>query len=114
MATCPPGSVKRIAARIVAAGRGFVDAPVSGGVVGAEAATLSIMAAASPSTLEFANPVLAAMGSKIFHVGARPGQGAMAKTVNQLLCGVHIAVAAEAFSLAAKVGMDLGVVLEIV
>lgn len=114
MSTCPPGSVERIAARIIEAGRRFVDAPVSGGVVGAQGATLSIMAAAPMDTFRAAEPVLAAMGSKIFHVGERPGQGAMAKTVNQLLCGVHIAVAAEAFSLAAKVGMDLGVVLEIV
>ena len=114
MATCPPGSVERIAARVTEAGRRFIDAPVSGGVVGAAGATLSIMAAAPRDTLEAARPVLAAMGSKIFHVGERPGQGAMAKTVNQLLCGVHIAVAAEALSLAAKVGMDLNVVLEIV
>ena len=58
-------------------------------------------------------PVLAAMGDKVFHVGERAGQGATVKTVNQLLCGVHIAVVAEAFALAAKVGVDLGVVLEI-
>jgi L-threonate 2-dehydrogenase len=46
-------------------------------------------------------------------VGERPGQAAMVKTVNQLLCGVHIAVAAEAFSLAAKVGVDPQVILDI-
>lgn len=49
----------------------------------------------------------------MFHVGSRPGQGATVKTVNQLLCGVHIAVAAEAFALAAKVGVDLEMVLKI-
>ena len=114
MATCPPGAVARIAARVAETGRRFVDAPVSGGVVGAQAATLSIMAAASRETLEAARPVLAAVGDKIFHVGEHAGQGAMAKTVNQLLCGVHIAVAAEAMSLAAKVGIDLPVMLEIV
>ena len=113
MATCPPGAVEPIAARVVAAGRRFVDAPVSGGVVGAEAATLTIMAAAPASTFEAARPVLDALGDKVFHVGEWPGQGAIVKTVNQLMCGVHIAVAAEAFSLAAKVGVDLDVVLEI-
>ena len=77
-------------------------------------ATLTIMAAAPAETFEAAQPVLAAMGDKVFHVGERPGQGAMVKTVNQLLCGVHIAVAAEAFSLAAKVGVDMTVMLEIV
>jgi putative dehydrogenase len=113
MATCPPGAVEKIAARVLETGRRFVDAPVSGGVVGAESATLSIMAAAPQATIDAARPVLDALGDKVFHVGEKPGQGAMVKTVNQLLCGVHIAVAAEAFSLAAKVGVDLAVMLNI-
>lgn len=113
MATCPPEAVKAIAARVLAAGRRFVDAPVSGGVVGAEAAKLSIMAAAPAETLEAVRPVLAALGDRIFHVGTAPGQGATVKAVNQLLCGVHIAAAAEALALAGQVGVDLNVVLEI-
>jgi len=113
MATCPPGAVEALAARVEAAGRRFVDAPVSGGVVGAVAGTLSIMAAAPRATFEAVRPVLAGMGEKLFHVGERPGQGATVKTVNQLLCGVHIAVVAEAFALAAKVGVDLEILLEI-
>jgi putative dehydrogenase len=113
MATCPPHAVETIAARVREAGRRCVDAPVSGGVVGATGATLTIMAAAPRDTFDAAKPVLAALGDKIFHVGERPGQGALVKTVNQLLCGVHIAVAAEALSLAAKVGIDLHVVLDI-
>jgi 3-hydroxyisobutyrate dehydrogenase len=114
MATCPPASVEEIATRVVDAGRRMVDAPVSGGTVGAVAGTLTIMAAAPKETFEAAQPVLAAMGDKVRHVGESPGQGAMVKTVNQLFCGVHIAVAAEAFSLAAKVGVDMDVLLEIV
>jgi 3-hydroxyisobutyrate dehydrogenase len=113
MATCAPAAVEALAARVVASGRRFVDAPVSGGVVGAKAGTLTVMAAAPHATFNAVKPVLAAMGGKLFHVGEHPGQGAMVKTVNQLLCGVHIAVAAEAFSLAAKVGVDLDVLLEI-
>jgi len=113
MATCSPRSVEAIAARVVEAGRRFIDAPVSGGVVGATGASLSIMAAAPKETFDAAKPVLVALGNKIFHVGDRPGQGAMVKTVNQLLCGVHIAVVAEAFSLADKVGVDLQLMLEI-
>ncbi|AWJ87918.1 oxidoreductase (plasmid) [Azospirillum sp. TSH58] len=113
MATCPPDAVAALAARVEAAGRRFVDAPVSGGTVGAVAGTLSIMAAAPAATVERVRPVLAAMGDKVFHVGEAPGQGATVKTVNQLLCGVHIAVVAEAFSLAAKAGVDLAVLLEI-
>lgn len=114
MATCPPAAVEGIASRVLGAGRRFVDAPVSGGVVGAVAGTLTIMAAAPRGTFEATKPVLTAMGDKVFHVGETPGQGAMVKTVNQLFCGVHIAVAAEAFSLAAKVGVDMRVLLEIV
>jgi 3-hydroxyisobutyrate dehydrogenase len=113
MATCPPGAVEKIAARVREAGRRFVDAPVSGGVVGAEAATLTIMAAAPKADFEAVRPVLDAVGDKVFQVGESAGQGAMVKTVNQLLCGVHIAVVAEAFSLAAKVGVDAQVMLQI-
>ncbi len=113
MATCPPGAVEAIAARVRATGRRFVDAPVSGGVVGAKAAKLTIMAAAPAATLAAIRPVLDALGDRIFHVGERPGQGATVKAVNQLLCGVHIAAAAEAMALAGRVGVDCAVVLEI-
>lgn len=113
MATCPPGVVQALAARVEAAGRRFVDAPVSGGTVGATGATLTIMAAAPRATFEAVRPVFNALGDKVFHVGERPGQGATVKTVNQLLCGVHIAVVAEAFALGMKVGVDPGVLLEI-
>jgi 3-hydroxyisobutyrate dehydrogenase len=113
MATCPPATVEAIAERVRKAGRHFFDAPVSGGVAGAKAATLTIMAAGPRATFEEMKPVFEALGDKVFHVGERPGQGAIVKTVNQLLCGVHIAVVAEAFALAAKVGVDLRILLEI-
>jgi 3-hydroxyisobutyrate dehydrogenase len=113
MATCPPKAVEHLAERVAATGRRFVDAPVSGGVVGAQAGTLTIMAAAPAETLAALRPVLEALGDRIFHVGERPGQGATVKAVNQLLCGVHIAAAAEALALAGRVGVDRDVVLEI-
>ncbi len=113
MATCPPQAVVAIAARVAQTGRAFIDAPVSGGVVGAEAATLTIMAAAPAEVLATLRPVLDRLGDKVFHVGTEPGQGATVKAVNQLLCGVHIAATAEALSLAEQVGVDLSVVLEI-
>lgn len=113
MATCPPSAAQRIGERVLDTGRRFVDAPVSGGVVGAKAGSLTIMAACETATYADILPVFDALGQRLFHVGQKPGQGAMVKTVNQLLCGVHIAVAAEAFSLAGKVGLDLNVLLEI-
>ena len=113
MATCPPGSVKALAARVCETGRSFVDCPVSGGTRGADGATLTIMAATDRTTFDRIRPVLDAMGDKVFHVGSEPGQGAVVKTVNQLLCGVHIAAAAEGLALAAKVGVDADVILQI-
>ena len=113
MATCPPGEVEAIATQVTASGRRFVDAPVSGGVVGARAARLSIMVGAPDASFAVAKPILDAMGDKVFHVGQSAGQGATVKTVNQLLCGVHIAVAAEALSLAEKAGIDGRVLFEI-
>jgi putative dehydrogenase len=113
MATCPPAAVEAIAERVREAGRRLIDAPVSGGVAGAKAATLTIMAAGPRDIFNAVEPVFRALGDKVFLVGERPGQGAMVKTVNQLLCGVHIAVLAEAFALAAKVGVDLEILLEI-
>lgn len=113
MATCPPGTVKALAARVRESGRGFVDCPVSGGTKGADDATLTIMAAADHATFDTVRPVLDALGDKVFHVGTQAGQGAMVKAVNQLLCGVHLAAAAEGLALAAKVGVDPQVILRI-
>ncbi len=113
MATCPPGIVAALAERIAATGRRFIDAPVSGGVVGAAGGALTIMAAAPRDLFEAARPVLEALGSKLFHVGERAGQGATVKALNQLLCGVHLAVAGEAISLAKKAGIDTQMALEI-
>ena len=112
-ATCPPEAVRSLAERVAQTGRMFVDAPVSGGTAGASDGSLSIMAACSDAAYDRVKPVLSAVGGRLFHVGQEPGQGAMVKTVNQLLCGVHIAVAAEALSLAAKMGIDQAVVLQI-
>jgi 3-hydroxyisobutyrate dehydrogenase len=113
MATCPPGTVEKIAERVLATGRRFVDAPVSGGTAGAKSGSLTVMAAAPGATFDQIKPVFDAIGQRIFHVGEKYGQGAMFKTVNQLLCGVHIAVTAEALALAAKVGVDMKVLLDI-
>lgn len=113
MATCPPGEVEAIAAEVAKTGRHLVDAPVSGGVSGARGATLTIMVGAPQASFDTVRPMLEAMGDKVFHVGQKAGQGAVVKTVNQLLCGVHIAAAAEALSLAEKAGVDGKLLFEI-
>ncbi|QTL04738.1 NAD(P)-dependent oxidoreductase [Aquabacter sp. L1I39] len=114
MATCPPAAVAALASRVEGEGRHVVDAPVSGGVVGAEAGSLTIMVAAQAGLFAQVQPVLDAMGSKVVRLGDRPGQGATAKAVNQLLCGVHLAAAAEALSLAETLGLDMDAMLDIV
>ena len=111
--TCAPDRIEAIARRVEKTGRSFVDAPVSGGVTGARAGTLTIMAAAKNAVFEKAKPVLTAMGSNLFHLGEKPGQGAAMKVVNQLLCGVHIAVAAEGLAFAERAGIDPKLALEV-
>lgn len=113
MATCPPAAVAELGRRVIAARKRFVDAPVSGGTAGAGAGSLTIMAAAPAADFAAVEPILQAMGQRIFHVGDAPGQGATVKTINQLLCGVHLAAAAEALSLATRAGVDMARVLDI-
>jgi 3-hydroxyisobutyrate dehydrogenase len=113
MSTCAPGRVEEIAQRVEATGRKIVDAPVSGGVTGAKGGTLTIMASGKKDAFDGVKPVLGAMGSNLFYLGDKPGQGAAMKTVNQLMCGVHIAVAAEALAFAEQAGIDPKLALEI-
>lgn len=113
-ATCPPSDVRQLADRVEASGRHFVDAPVSGGVVGASAGSLTIMVGALSESFTRVRPLLNALGRKIIHIGEMPGQGAMAKAVNQLLCGVHLAAAAEAMSLCERLGIDSRTMLDLV
>jgi 3-hydroxyisobutyrate dehydrogenase len=114
MATCLPGAAKEIGIAVTQTGRGFLDAPVSGGVVGATAGNLTIMAAGADTTFDAVRTLLEIVGGRVFRVGDRPGQGAVAKAVNQLLCGVHLAAAGEAMTLAEAMGLDLATMLEIV
>lgn len=113
MSTCSHESVVSIAQKVMETGRRFMDAPVSGGVVGAENASLTIMAAGDRDVFDDMEPIFNVLGQRIFHVGLSPGQGAIVKTVNQLLCGVHIAVTAEALTMASKAGIDLSIMLDI-
>lgn len=113
MATCPPDRVKAIGQRLADMGIALLDAPVSGGVVGAQNATLTIMAGGDRATFERARPLLDRLGDKVRHVGTSPGDGAAMKTVNQLLCGIHIAAAAECIALAGKLGLDGKTVIDI-
>jgi len=113
MVTAAPARIAEIAARVTATQRGFIDAPVSGGVPGIEAGTLTIMASAPQREFAAVETLLREIGSNTFHLGEAPGQGSAMKTVNQLLAGVHIAAGAEALALAEAEGIDPAAALEI-
>lgn len=100
-------AVRELGDRLEPAGIFTVDAPVSGGSRRAGEGRLLVMAAGSSVALEIAEPVLRAIAADVEVVGDRLGDGQALKIVNQLLCGVHIAAAAEALALADRLGLDL-------
>ncbi|SDS08647.1 NAD(P)-dependent oxidoreductase [Agrococcus carbonis] len=104
--TVGTSGIDDIAARLAESGASLVDAPLSGGPVRAGEGDLLIVVGAEPAALEVARPVLEQLASTLSIVGDRPGDGQALKTVNQLLCGVHIAAAAEALALADALGLD--------
>jgi 2-hydroxy-3-oxopropionate reductase len=106
MSTIAPEAVRRMHADLKAVEVDFVDAPVSGGPVGAKNAALSIMAGGDAPAFERARPFFAAMGTTITHVGAS-GAGQTVKLCNQLVCGINIQAICEAIALARASGVDL-------
>lgn len=113
-ATMAPKDAAEMAARLEAGGRHYLDAPMSGGTTGANAGSLTFMASGSPAAFERAEPALQAMGGKIYRLGDAAGKGSSMKLINQLLVGVHIAAAGEAMAMAAKLGLDLEEVYEVI
>jgi 3-hydroxyisobutyrate dehydrogenase len=105
MSTIEPGMARRVAAALAAKGARFVDAPVSGGVPRATDGTLAIMVGGEARDVEEARPVLAAMGTNIFHVGG-VGSGEVAKLCNNLIAGVAAVAVSEAFRIAEGFGVD--------
>lgn len=105
-ATMGPSDARRLAARAEEAGLLYLDAPVSGGAAKAAAGEMTVMASGSAAAFAKARPVLDAVASKVWELGAEPGIGATVKVVHQLLAGVHIAVAAEAMALGIRAGAD--------
>ena len=98
-------SARAVAAQAVAAGLGALDAPVSGGVGGAAAGTLTFMAGGSAESFAKVAPLFAIMGQKAVHCGDA-GAGQAAKICNNMILGVTMIATCEAFALADKLGLD--------
>lgn len=92
----------------------FVDAPVSGGVKGAEDSSLSVMASGPVASFQKVEDILKTVGANVFHLGERNGQGSVMKVVNQLLAGIHLATAAEAVNFASSYGLETAKVQEVI
>ncbi|WP_164736411.1 L-threonate dehydrogenase [Rhizobium vallis] len=113
-ATMDPAAARKLAQQVEARGVHYLDAPISGGAVRAANGQLTIMASGSEAAFNAARPALDAMAAKVYELGDSAGAGAAFKMINQLLAGVHIAAACEAISLAAKLGLDLDKVYEVI
>ena len=105
MSTAKMLTTKDLAARIKRCGGAYVDAPVSGGTMGAKQGTMSIMAGGDESALARAMPVLKVLGGKVTHVGGI-GAGQVVKAANQVIVGLTICAVAEALVLAKHAGVD--------
>lgn len=111
--TVSPALNKKVAESLAEKGAGFLDAPISGGPMGAEAGTLTVMVGGEKDHFTRAKPVFDAFGKNVVHVGD-VGSGSAVKLVNQLLVGVHTAALSEAFVLAVKAGLDPQLVTDVI
>jgi len=111
MSTISPAATWRLAGELAGCGTEMLDAPVSGGEVGAINGTLSIMVGGKPEVFERVKPFLECMGKNIVLVGAN-GAGQVAKACNQIVIGVTIEAVSEALTFARRSGVDAGKVRE--
>jgi 3-hydroxyisobutyrate dehydrogenase len=110
--TVSPAATRTFAARLAQAGVTLLDAPVTGGDVGARNAALTIMVGGEPAGFEAVEPVLRRLGKKIVHVGP-VGSGQTLKACNQILCALNMIGVCEALSLARAAGLDPRLVIEV-
>lgn len=113
-ATMAPEAARGLAGRLETGGVHYLDAPVSGGAAKAALGKLTILASGSAAAFAKARPALDAMAERVYELGEETGTGAAFKMVNQLLAGIHIAAACEAVAFAAKQGLDLAKVYQVI
>jgi 2-hydroxy-3-oxopropionate reductase len=110
MSSISPVATRRLASLVAGKGGVMLDAPVSGGEIGALNATLSIMVGGDETAFTRVKPVLECMGNpeRIVHIGSEPGSGQVCKVCNQVAIGGALAGVSEAFAIARKAGVDAG------
>ncbi|AXK37032.1 NAD(P)-dependent oxidoreductase [Streptomyces armeniacus] len=113
MGSSRPHATRTVAGRAADRGVPMVDAPVSGGVGGAEAGTLTIMAGGAADDVARIRPVLECLGGTVSHVGAT-GAGHALKALNNLMSATHLLVSSEALLAGREFGLDPDVMLEVV
>ncbi|OBZ95785.1 3-hydroxyisobutyrate dehydrogenase [Pararhizobium polonicum] len=113
-ATVAPAEAKSFAARALERDVRYLDAPISGGSVKADAGKLTVMASGAPEAFAAAKPALDAMAETVYTLGDDVGIGSSFKIVNQLLAGVHIAAACEAITFAKSLDLDISKVFEVI
>lgn len=113
-ATMSPEAARTLAARVQNTRLLYLDAPISGGAKRAAEGALTILTSGQPAAYDKARPALAAMAQTVHELGTEPGIAAAFKMINQLLAGVHIAAACEAIAFAARQGLDIGMVYEVI
>jgi 2-hydroxy-3-oxopropionate reductase len=106
MSSISPLATKEFAKKVNALGCNYLDAPVSGGEVGAKQATLTIMVGGPEAAFARAKPLFETMGKNITHVGNEPGAGQICKVANQIIVALNIQAVSEALVFAAKAGAD--------
>ncbi|HAS02288.1 MAG TPA: oxidoreductase [Pasteurella multocida] len=105
---------QQISQKLTEIGLVMLDAPVSGGAVKAAAGEMTVMASGSQQAFTKLQPVLDAVAGKVYNIGEEIGLGATVKIIHQLLAGVHIAAGAEAMALAARAGIPLDLMYDVV
>ena len=113
LSTTGPRTAKRIAEKLSGTGVTWIDAPVSGGVGGAKAGTLAVMASGPREVFERLQPMLKVIG-KPFFIGEEPGLAQMMKVVNNLLSGSAMAISAEAVAIGVKAGLDAATMIDVI
>ena len=113
MSTTGATYAKRVAEGLAAKKIEAVDAPVSGGIAGAEKGTVAVMVASSDETFARLKPVLDQIG-KVFHVGRQPGQGQTMKLLNNLLSATAMAISSEAVVMGVKAGLDPKMIVDVI